>query len=56
MNGNPLKALSVKECKLIPNNKINSIRKNFETPKVKSKRAQKRAQRIIDRKSRKYSC
>ena len=56
MNGNPLKALSVKECKLIPNNKINSIRKNFETPKIKSKRAQKRAQRIIDRKSRKYSC
>lgn len=55
-NGNPLKALSVKECKLIPNDKINFIHKNFETPKIKSKRAQKRKQRIMDRKSRKYSC
>ena len=55
LNGNPLKALSVNECKLISNIKIKSIRKEFETPKVKSQRVQKRRQRVMDRKSRKYS-
>merc|ERR1712130_931014 len=50
-----LEALSVFECKLISNNKRKAIHKMFNRPTTKSNRARKRKQRVMDRKSRKYT-
>merc|ERR1711933_37211 len=54
-HNNVLREFSVIECRLISKTKRNLVSELFQKPKVKSRRIDKRRQRVKDRKSRRYS-